>query len=517
MLPTNRPMRRTRLGLLSLLPLLLGAPSPAWAQAPAALKSQAKAAAAKAQAKTAQAPQAQEVSDALKVPRPKGGEYFGLYLMDKKMGWFFSDLTALPGNKVQSINELIFKAQVGTRVSERVHREVRVYEAKPGGKLLSFTVTQRGDGGDQDLVGTVTADGLRVVRKHPGQPDEVLKPLPAPQETVEDADQARVALLRGKPVEGVTLDGTDLESYRTVTTVEAPEEQVLAGVKAKLSRVSTLSDKEKVPVTALLTTDGKMVRVDFGQTMQARAESEAVAKRLDLVEVFGLTRVVLPKPLPAKAREVPGQVKLVMKNLPAKFQQNTYRQKYTPLPDGRVEVTLTAAPPAPNGRKPRPVADPDGGENLKSTLAVESDAPAIRAQAKSIIREEKDAYTAARMLSAWVYSNLQKDYGVSADRATDVLRQKKGDCTEHSLLTVAMLRASGIPARRVDGVIYMVNADGVPALYWHEWVEAYVGEWTQLDPTFNQPVADATHFSVGYEGNAEITPLIGSLQVTDVK
>ena len=63
----------------------------------------------------------------------------------------------------------------------------------------------------------------------------------------------------------------------------------------------------------------------------------------------------------------------------------------------------------------------------------------------------------------------------------------------------------------------MVNSDGVPALYWHEWVEAFVGEWTQMDPTFNQVVADATHFGFGEEGNAEITPLIGSLKVTEVK
>jgi hypothetical protein len=44
-----------------------------------------------------------------------------------------------------------------------------------------------------------------------------------------------------------------------------------------------------------------------------------------------------------------------------------------------------------------------------------------------------------------------------------------------------------------------------------------VGEWTQMDPTFNQVVADATHFGFGEEGNAEITPLIGALKVTDVK
>ena len=63
----------------------------------------------------------------------------------------------------------------------------------------------------------------------------------------------------------------------------------------------------------------------------------------------------------------------------------------------------------------------------------------------------------------------------------------------------------------------MVNSDQVPALYWHEWVEAYVGEWTQLDPTFGQPVADATHFALGEETSAEITPLLGQLKVVAVR
>ena len=66
-------------------------------------------------------------------------------------------------------------------------------------------------------------------------------------------------------------------------------------------------------------------------------------------------------------------------------------------------------------------------------------------------------------------------------------------------------------------MVFLVNEDKVPALYWHEWVEVYVGEWVAMDPTFNQEVADATHFALGEDGNAEITPLIGSLKVVDVK
>jgi hypothetical protein len=499
-----RTPRLTSLALVSLCAVLAGMPS-ALAQAPA----------------PAPQPKArvEGLSDVVKAPRPKGGEYFGLYLMDKKVGWLFTDLELVPGEpaRVKTTNQLVFKAMVGTKLSERIHREERFYEAKPGGRLVSFTVMQTGDGGDQTLEGTATPEGVRVVRKRLGRADEVLPPLPAAKERVEDADPARVALLRKAKVKGFSLDGMDLETYDVTTTVEPAEQRVVNGVKVKLGKASTLSEKEKVPVVAYVTGRGDMVLVDFGQTLQARKETETIAKRLDLVEVFGLTRVVLPRPLPPSARAVPGQVTLVVQGLPEKFRHQTYRQKFKPLPDGNVEVTLLAAAPVPAARKPRPLADPDGGENLKSTLMVESDAPAIRELSKRIIGEEKDAYRAVQKVNTWVHTNLEKDYGASADRATDVLHQKRGDCTEHSLLSVALLRAAGIPSRRVDGVIYMVNQDGVPALYWHEWVEAFVGEWTQLDPTFNQPVADATHFAFGLEGNAEITPLIGALKVTDVK
>ncbi len=498
-------MTRTRppTPLLGLAVVLLSA-APVLAQAPAPKAPSA--------AKTA------EVSDVLKTPRPQGGEWLGLYLMDKKVGYFFTDVSLVPGRKdqVRSVNELVFKATVGTKLSERVHREERIYEAKPGGKLLSFVVQQRGDGGEQQLVGTQTAHGLRVVRKRPGLADEV-RMLPNSQETVEDADQARVAIYRKATVVGTITDGTDLESYKVTTTMEPPEERMIRGVKVRLHRAQTLSEKEKVPVTAYVTSEGEMVEVDFGQTMKARAESEAVAKRLDVVEVFGLTRVVLPRQLPAEARSIPGRAVMVMTGLPEKFHQNSYRQKYVKLLDGRVEVTLLADAPKLASLKPLPVADPEGGENLKSTIIVESDDPEIRKLAKKLAGSDKDAYAVAKKIVTWVATSLQKDYGASADRATDVLRQMKGDCTEHSLLAVALLRAVGIPARRVDGVVYMMNEDGVPALYWHEWIEAYVGEWTQMDPTLNQLVADATHFGVGEEGNAEITPLIGQLKVVEVR
>ena len=456
------------------------------------------------------------VSDVVKAPRPAGGEYFGLYLMDKKVGYIFTDLSPAAGRpgEVQAVSEFVFKATVGTKVSERTHREVRVYESRPKGRLLSFIIESHGDGGEERLEATAEDHGLKVVRKRPGQADQVLN-LPASTERVEDADQARVALLRGAAVQGSITDGQDLESYPVSTTLEAPQVRTLGGVSVHLTPTMTLSEKEKVPVESFLDAKGRMVEINFGSTMRAVAEAETVAKRLDQVEVFGLTRVVLPRPAPASARSVPGRWTLVVTGLPEKFRKDTYRQRFKAVGD-RVEVTLSSVVPA--GKKlPLPVADPAGGVNLKSSLTVESDNPEIRALAQTLVGTDKDAYTVARRIVTWVNANLVKDYGASADRASDVLRQKRGDCTEHSLLAVALLRAAGIPAKRTDGLVYLMNEDKVPALYWHEWVEAFVGEWTQLDPTFGQSVVDPTHFAVGEEGNAEITPLIGQLKVVEVR
>ena len=455
------------------------------------------------------------LTDAMQVPRPAGPEYFGLYLKGQKVGYMVSELTISPKkDAVTSRNEIHVRAKVQAAVTERHVTETKVFESKPGGRLLSFVMEQKGDGGAQTLEGSATPGGFRVLRKRPQRPNETLS-LQAPKEVVEDADQVRVALKRNATVEGVVTDTTDLEQYKVTTTLGPSEVRSIGGVKVKVRRVETLSDKEKVPTSIWVDEGGRILEMHYGPTMTAVAEPPDVAKRIDVVELFPLTRVALPKPLPPTARQVPGQLVMLMADLPEKFQVDTYRQTFVRKPNDTVEVTISTK--LPKVHKPRPLVDPNGGENLKTSIVIESDAPEIKKLAKQIASDEKDAWETAKKVSRWVNQHMAKDYGASSDRATDVLRELKGDCTEHSLLTVSLLRALGIPAKRIDGVVYLMNEDQVPALYWHEWVEAYIGEWTQLDPTFGQDVADSTHFAVGEEARAEITPLIGSIRVLEVR
>src|SRR6185295_14542393 len=76
------------------------------------------------------------VSDVMKVPRPAGGEYFGLYILGKKVGYQFIQVGYVPGgkDKVRMVDNVVMRANVGGRNVERLMSETRVYESKPGGK-----------------------------------------------------------------------------------------------------------------------------------------------------------------------------------------------------------------------------------------------------------------------------------------------------------------------------------------------------------------------------------------------
>ncbi len=80
-----------------------------------------------------------------------------------------------------------------------------------------------------------------------------------------------------------------------------------------------------------------------------------------------------------------------------------------------------------------------------------------------------------------------------------------------------LARAAGIPARPVHGLVFAAYGDAVPALYWHAWAEVRVaGSWIPLDPTFGQPVADATHIALGGGTRVDTVGLLGALKVVAV-
>jgi len=164
-----------------------------------------------------------------------------------------------------------------------------------------------------------------------------------------------------------------------------------------------------------------------------------------------------------------------------------------------------------------PLADA-GDSGLAAALRpeplVQSDDPAIVAQAQAIIGRERRAGRVAELLTRWVYTTLEKKITVSVPSAAQVLESKSGDCNEHTVLYVALARAVGLPARTAAGVVYLRGH-----FYYHAWPEVWLGQWVAVDPTFGQFPADAAHLRFvigGLARQVELVRLIGRLHLNVV-
>ncbi|MBC7792678.1 MAG: transglutaminase domain-containing protein, partial [Clostridia bacterium] len=156
--------------------------------------------------------------------------------------------------------------------------------------------------------------------------------------------------------------------------------------------------------------------------------------------------------------------------------------------------------------------------DLEPTAFIQSDDPAIFAAAREAVGEASDVFTATSRLVHFVYSYIEDEYVPAYSNALEALHSKRGDCTEHSVLFVALARSLGIPARVAVGIAYWPPGKGFG---WHAWAEVYAnGGWYTVDPTWNQPIADVTHVKLASGGPAEqarIVMVLGQLKVVELK
>ncbi len=138
-------------------------------------------------------------------------------------------------------------------------------------------------------------------------------------------------------------------------------------------------------------------------------------------------------------------------------------------------------------------------DELEPTSFCQSDDRGIVETAREIIEEEQNAWRAAKKIAEWVSREIRPNYDVGFATATEILKNREGDCSEHTVIMVALCRAVGIPARAAVGVMY---ADGIFA--YHMWPEVYVGRWVNLDAKWlavdkdtGEYFTDATHIKLG--------------------
>jgi hypothetical protein len=171
-----------------------------------------------------------------------------------------------------------------------------------------------------------------------------------------------------------------------------------------------------------------------------------------------------------------------------------------------------------------PVTEPGFQNDLQPTAFCQSDDRKIVKTAEEIVGEEKNAWRAAKKIADWVSRKIKPNYDVGFATASEILKNREGDCSEHTVIMVALCRAAGIPARAAVGVMY---AGGIFA--YHMWPEVYAGRWINLDAKWlavdqdtGEYFTDATHIKLGRSSLDEnifqemagaVSEMIGKLKI----
>lgn len=131
-------------------------------------------------------------------------------------------------------------------------------------------------------------------------------------------------------------------------------------------------------------------------------------------------------------------------------------------------------------------------EFLVASAYIQVDHPNIQVKTKTILDGEVNSWRAAEKLCRWVHESItDKTISAGFGSSLKTLTSLTGDCTEHTVLFIALARAVGIPSRICSGIVFSKDA-----FYYHFWPEVYVGKWVQMDPTLGQIIADANHIQL---------------------
>lgn len=223
----------------------------------------------------------------------------------------------------------------------------------------------------------------------------------------------------------------------------------------------------------------------MGLSMEKTSREKALAgmdrsTSFDMTELASIASNVQIKE-PEKLREI----KIRVSGISNAFFLNGDRQRYH---QDMLTITKENLAFSTNDQKVFPA---DVALYLKPSLLIQSIDPQIKKQLLEIIKPTDTARQKAEKIIAWVNRHIEKRPTLSVPNALEVLKNKSGDCNEHAVLAVALLRAAGIPAQSEAGLVYLRGR-----FYYHAWCVFYLDQWITADAVFNQLPADVTHVRI---------------------
>ncbi|MBC8285032.1 MAG: transglutaminase domain-containing protein [Nitrospinae bacterium] len=423
-------------------------------------------------------------------------DWLGTYYQGKKMGFTKSTTRWGPDGVVMD-STVFFKIS-----SESVDQSTTIKQTTrldTNFRLLSFSLLQEISGHRQQVDGKLVGNELRYRTKSLGYDKE--KTLEFTDKTAPSSTFLINLVLEGLKV---GLRGNlqlFMEPLQMMVDLEYEvlREETLEYLGSSIDTFVILQRFSGMESTLWVAHDGTVFRETTNMGFESFKEEPEIAQKVDeamtISSVITMSLVKPDKPVPRSQTKFD----LVYRIHPVNSREalpEDHRQKVLKVEkqkDGKYITTL--------GVKSEPeklglLISKEIGEldpkYLEETAEVQSNHKMIRALARELSADSKSKWQLAKDINLWVHLNLRKEM-VDTITALDALLERRGECQSHTFLFTALARASGIPTRIVNGLVYSEEYEG---FLYHAWPEVFVGEWRAMDPTFGQDRADATHIKL---------------------
>ena len=455
---------------------------------------------------------------ALALPITDSEEWTGTYYKGHKMGFNYSRVK-VKDQEIDVHTNMFFRLKSGDTDQSTIFTQDTTLDKNL--RLKRFVLLQELMGKRQEVIGRVEGDKLTFEITGRGFHKE--ETIDLPEDVVPSATVWLNIMKEGLHVGKKGRLKLLVESFKMVLPMTY---QVLRKetIQFEGRNVETFVIEQKfagMTTTLWANEKGEMLREFSLQGFESFRETEEKARDLggepmSVSSFITLSLVKLKQPIISPNNKDSLKLKLSSVHSPESIPEDHRQKILNTEKNGEESYTVTLLiqrePKAPTKMVFRPVSARGYQEYLKEAPEIQVKHPLIRTLAKDLVGDQKDAWKAAKLISTWVYDNLDKVL-VDSFTALDALHDRRGECQSHTNLFAALARAAGIPTRVANGLVYSPEFKG---FLYHAWPEVWVGEWRALDPTLGQHHVDATHIKLSegnYAGALKLMEFIGQVKI----
>ncbi len=439
-----------------------------------------------------------------------GTEWYGVYMQGAKAGYaemMFEKVEA-PSAGWRTKESMTMILNVLGKIDTMKITDSRLY-ISPGGELHSNKLVYSSITGDMIVEGAREADEYIVSIELGGQ--RTKKVFDYPVTYLDSIKYVNLEVLSGDIAPGDSINSSYFEATPPLTglvhtrvRVESIDKYNFNGVPTDVYTLSFAITEMNFTGQSIFDRSGRELELILGGGIMLKLEGEALAKTIDSNFDFLADNLIHPQ----NKINNPGilnQVELRISGIEIDDLLNTANQVVSIGKNNILRVKINRS------KGPKTVLNlPFGSEELmpylQSDVYIQSDANEIKNLAAEITGGESDSWKAAREINRWVFKNVEKEFTPDFSNALQTLRTRRGDCGEHAALATALMRAAGIPARTVTGLVYWPPGEGFG---YHAWIEVFVGEWVMMDPSWGEDLVNPTHIALT---TGDLIKQVGALQ-----